>query len=114
MPDLFLIVTYSIPNLIEATIGTLILTGILLQLRQHFNKKFGSINDTYIYLVAVSVAFIYVISQELEFHNLGGNNVYDPYDIAASLIGLLLTFAIIQIFGFTENRIDAFRTKFEG
>jgi hypothetical protein len=104
VPDFFLIVTYSIPNLVEAIIGTLILTGILLQIRQHFNKKFGSIKDTYIHILAVCIASIYVISQELKFHNLGGNNVYDPYDIVASLIGLIATFGIIQLFGFIKKK----------
>jgi len=102
-PNVFLIFTYSIPNLIEAIIGTLILTGILLQVRQYFNKNFGSIKDTYIHIIAVSIASIYVISQELKFHNLGGNNVYDPYDIVASIIGLIGTFVIIQLLGFTEK-----------
>ena len=102
-PDILLIVTYSIPNLIEAIIGTLLLTGILLQIRQYFNKKFGSIKDIAIHIIAVIIAGIYVISQELKFHNLGGNNVYDPYDLVASLIGLILTFGIIQLYGFTEE-----------
>ncbi len=102
-PNVLLIFTYSIPNLIEAIIGTIILTGILLQVRQYFNKKFGSIKDTYIHIIAVSIASIYVISQELKFHNLGGNNVYDPYDIVASIIGLIGTFVIIQLLGFTEK-----------
>ena len=46
------------------------------------------------------MATIYVISQELKFHNLGGNNVYDPYDLIASITGLIGTFVVIQIFGF--------------
>ncbi|MDZ7680157.1 MAG: hypothetical protein U5J63_00255 [Fodinibius sp.] len=107
VPGIFLIVTYSIPNLIEAIIGTLVLTGILLQIRQYFYHKFGSVRDTYIHLLAVSIASIYVIAQELTFHNLGGNNVYDPYDIVASLIGLIATFGIIQLFGFTEKNIGS-------
>lgn len=48
------------------------------------------------YLIAVCVTSIYVISQELEYHNLGGNNVYDPYDLIASIIGLIITLVIIQ------------------
>jgi len=63
----------------------------------------GSVSDTYIHILAVSIAAIYVISQELKFHNLGGNNVYDLYDVIASLIGLVITFVIIQLFGFTEK-----------
>jgi len=100
---LLLIVTYSIPNLIEAIIGTLILTGILLQTRQYFKERIGSFKDAYIHLLAVGIASIYVISQELELHNIGGNNVYDPYDLIASIIGLFGTFGIIQLFGFTDR-----------
>ena len=95
-----LILTYSIPNLLEAIIGTLILTGILLQIRLSFNEKMRTIKDINIRILAVVMATIYVISQELKFHNLGGNNVYDPYDLIASITGLIGTFVVIQIFGF--------------
>jgi hypothetical protein len=101
--DFLLIVAYSIPNLIEAIIGTLILTGILLQTRQYFKEQIGFIKDTYIYQIAVIIAAIYVISQELKFHNLGGNNVYDLYDLVASIIGLIATFTVIQLLGFTKH-----------
>jgi len=107
LPDFLQIVTYSIPNLIEAIIVTLILTGVLLQFRQHFNKKLGSIKTLYIHVISLSIAAVYVISQELKFHNLGGNNVYDFYDLLASFIGLIGTFWVIRLFGFTdETKID--------
>lgn len=99
----FQIIVLSIPNLIEAMIGTLLLTGILLQLKYRFNKKIGYIKDEYIYLFAVGLASIYSISQEFKFHNFGGNNIYDPYDVIASLIGLGLTYGLIQVFGFVEK-----------
>ena len=60
----------------------------------------GTIKDINIRILAVVIATIYVISQELKFHNLGGNNVYDPYDLIASITGLMGTFVVIQIFGF--------------
>ena len=103
LSEFFQIIVFSIPNLIEAIIGTLILTGILLQIRQYFNKKTGHVKDTYIYLIAVCFSSFYVISQEFKFHNLGGNNVYDPYDLIASIIGLTMTFGIIQLFGFADK-----------
>ena len=102
--ELFKIIVLSIPNLIEAIIGTLIITGILLQVRQYFDKKVGHLKDTYIYLLAICLSSFYVVSQELKLHNLGGNNVYDPYDLAASIIGLAMTFGIIEVFGFTDRR----------
>ena len=100
LPTLFQIVVFSIPNLIEAVLGMLVLTGVLLQLRQYF-EQLKNIKDSTIYLIAVGISSLYVISQELKFHNLGGNNVYDPYDLIASIIGLLMTFVIIKKFGFT-------------
>jgi hypothetical protein len=82
--------------------GTLILTGILLQLRQFLGDKLKLSNTTYVYLTALILASIYVISQEFELHNIGGNNVYDPYDLVASIVGLTLTYLIIRRFGFIE------------
>ena len=103
LPELFRIIVYSIPNLIEAIVGTLILTGIFLQLRQNLHKKLGNIKDTYVHTLAVSISSAYVISQEIKFHSLGGNNVYDPYDLIASIIGLVIAFGIIQVFGFADK-----------
>ncbi|MEX2604945.1 MAG: hypothetical protein WD361_12105 [Gracilimonas sp.] len=99
-----LILTNSIPNLLEAIIGTLLLTGIFLQLHQSFSKRSRPVKDIYIHIFAVINAAIYVLSQELRFHNLGGNNVYDPYDFAASVTGLIGTFVVIQIFGFVYKK----------
>ncbi len=95
-----LVFTYSIPNLIEAIVGTLILTGILLQLRALFDVV--NVKDLTVSTVAVIMAGIYVISQELRFHNIGGNNVYDPNDLIASLVGLIGTFILINSFGFID------------
>jgi hypothetical protein len=99
-----LILTNSIPNLLEAVIGTLLLTGIFLQLHQSFNKKIKPIKDIYIHISAVVIASIYVLSQELKFHNLGGNNVFDTYDLITSIIGLVGTFIVIQLFGFVYKK----------
>ncbi len=87
LPKPFWIIVLSIPNFIEAIIGTFLLTGILLQLSQQFSKTLSTIKDRYIHLMAVGVAAIYIISQEFKFHNLGRNIVYDLYDVIASIIG---------------------------
>ncbi len=101
-PEFLQIVVLSLPNFAEAVMGTLLLTGILLQVRQHFSKKFGTIKTSHVYLIALSLASVYVISQELKFHNIGGNNTYDHFDIIASLIGLTFTYLIISKFGFAD------------
>ncbi|MFT5569288.1 MAG: hypothetical protein ACJAZM_000895 [Cyclobacteriaceae bacterium] len=61
------------------------------------------IKNQYFYLVAAGLALIYSVSQEYKFHNFGGNNVYDPNDIIASLIGLSMTYGLIRVFGFVEK-----------
>lgn len=96
----FQIIVFSVPNLIEAILGTLVLTGILIYLRQ-YSEKTKHIKDSTAYLLSVSISSLYVISQELKLHNLGGNNVYDPYDLIASIIGLLLTYLTLTKYGFT-------------
>jgi uncharacterized membrane protein len=98
-----LIVTNSLPNFLEAIIGTLILTGILLQIYHSFIREKRKIKVVYLHILAVLIASIYVIAQELKFHNLGGNNIYDPYDLLASFVGLIGTFGVIQLFGFSKD-----------
>ncbi len=104
-PDIFQIVVLSLPNFSEAVMGTLLVTGILLQLRQFLGDKLKAFKTTYVYLTALILASIYVISQEFKFHNIGGNNVYDPYDLVASILGLALTYLTIRKFGFIKTEI---------
>lgn len=94
------IFVFSVPNFAEAIMGTIAVTGILLQARRYFQWK---VRETSLYTLATLAAGIYVVSQELKFHNLGGNNVYDPNDLMASLVGLVLTFALVNLYGFTED-----------
>jgi len=99
----WLIIAFSIPNLIEAVAGTLLLTGILFQLREFFFKQMGKLKDAHLYLMATGISSLYVVSQELKFHNLGGQNTYDIYDLFASFAGLILTYIIITTFGFADR-----------
>jgi hypothetical protein len=75
-PDIFQIVVLSLPNFSEAVMGTLILTGILLQLRPFMGDKLKFFNTSRVYLTALILASIYVISQEFKLHNIGGNFNY--------------------------------------
>ena len=40
-----------------------------------------------------------MLTQEFKLHNLGGNNVYDPYDVVASIVGLVGMFWLVSRFG---------------
>lgn len=44
-----------------------------------------------------------MLTQEFELHNLGGNNVYDPNDVAASIIGLVGMLLVFSRFGIIEQ-----------
>jgi hypothetical protein len=97
LPEAFSIITYSLPNFIEAILGTILVTGIVFQIRKHLNSN---AKDNIIYIISVLLTSIYVISQELKYHNLGGNNVYDPNDLIASILGLIAMLVMFYFFGF--------------
>ena len=63
----------------------------------------GNLSERSVYLIATFLAGVYVLSQEVKWHNLGGNNVYDPYDVVASLIGLVVINRIFSHFGFLDK-----------
>ncbi|MDB4292163.1 hypothetical protein N9954_02060 [Maribacter sp.] len=90
--DIFVL---SFPNLCEAILGGLLLTNISLFAKYRFLKKPLSITGNHIYLFAVLITALYVLLQEFKIHNLGGNNVYDPYDVLFSVIGLLALYFIL-------------------
>lgn len=93
-PELFKTISLSLPNFFEAVIGTLIITGIGLYLNMKLlNKK--RINLTIIYILAPIIAAVYVLTQELKIHNLGGENVFDKNDMLFSVIGLLVSFLLV-------------------
>ena len=89
----------SLANFLEAVIGTLLLTGIAFQLRFQFPKYLGQLKEDVLYLLASFCAGVYTISQELKFHHLGGNNVFDPYDLVATVVGLFFAFLLIRKYG---------------
>ena len=93
-PEIFKIALLSLPNFFEAIIGTLTLTGIGLVVNDKLNKKY-QIRPRLIYILAVTLAGIYVSTQELKIHNLGGNNVYDVNDLIFSFIGLIIGYWIV-------------------
>lgn len=81
----------SFPNFCEGVIGVLTLTMIGLIISKYLNIGYSAI-----YLLATVIAAVYVITQELKFHNLGGKNVYDPNDLVFSIIGLLVGYIIVH------------------
>lgn len=87
----------SFPNFCEAIVGTLSLTYIGLFLNNKFYSSSNNANGVFFYTLVTLIAGIFIITQELNYHSLGGENVYDPYDILFSLIGLITSYLIIII-----------------
>lgn len=87
----------SYPNFCEAVAGTLIVTFGLLLLRGFIMKRrpMAFLKGGHLYLVASLLAGSYVILQEFKIHNLGGRNVYDPYDIVFSVAGLIIAYFVL-------------------
>ena len=82
--ELLKIFLWSFPNFCEGITGVLTLTGIGIYLSR--NHK---IQKKLIYAIAIFITTIYVTTQELKIHNLGGHNTYDPNDLIFSAIGIL-------------------------
>lgn len=99
-PDSYLaLFLLSYPNFVEAVIGSVSIVVILFLLRFRFPKQLKSLKNKTLYIISISVAAVFVITQELKIHNLGGENVYDANDVIASGIGLLVMLFILLKYG---------------
>ncbi len=85
----------SLPNFFEGIIGVFVLTGIGLYLNYKVLKPKKRIKANFIYVFALILAGVYVISQEYKIHNLGGNNVFDKNDVIFSIVGLGIGYLIV-------------------
>ena len=88
----------SYPNFCEAVLGSIVLVGIALVINKRFVPESKQIQNQPIYLGAIVIAAVYVILQEFKIHNIGGANVYDPYDVLFSVIGLVVAYMLIRRF----------------
>ncbi|MEM8487656.1 MAG: hypothetical protein AAF564_19045 [Bacteroidota bacterium] len=91
--DIFVL---SFPNFCEAIVGAATVTGLLLMFNARFVSAKRRLSERVVYAWAIVFTGIYVILQEFKVHNLGGANIYDPYDILFSLIGLVVAWFIIN------------------
>lgn len=92
MPEFVDIFFLSFPNFCEGIVGVATLTALGSFLRE---RRFPNLRARTVYFGAFSLAAVYVFTQELRIHNLGGNNIYDPYDMIASLLGLLVGLGLL-------------------
>lgn len=97
--DFLNLMANSFPNYVEAYLGTFTIAGFLIIGRLKNYSWVKNLSDITIYTLSTILATIYVITQEMKFHNLGGANIYDPNDVIASIIGLVLIFGMLNIYG---------------
>ena len=93
--ELIQIFVLSYPNFCEAVIGSFLLVNGFM----HINRKYVSqkyrLGKKAAVLLGLFLVAVYVITQEFKIHNLGGSNVYDPYDVLFSIFGLLISYVLL-------------------
>jgi hypothetical protein len=87
----------SYPNFCEAVVGTIFVAFLLLLINSKIVQGDFVLQEKYIPFISVLISGIYVLLQEFKVHNIGGNNVYDPYDVLFSILGLLVTLLFLNI-----------------
>ena len=87
------ITVLSLPNFFEGVIGVITITALGLYFLG--SRGIGPRKE-WIYFFALVFSAIYTLTQEFKLHNLGGNNVYDPYDVLFSVIGLVTGFLLMH------------------
>ena len=96
-PEPFKVFLLSLPNLLEAIVGVMLLTIIGLLISGRWVTPRYQLNEHLIYLAAVGLSAIFVLTQEFNIYNRRGDNVYDPNDVLFSIIGLALSYVILLV-----------------
>ena len=95
-PETIQVFVLSFPNLCEAIVGSFVLLNFAMYINSKHITAAHKWSEKKIYIAVFTFAALFVITQELKIHNLGGRNVYDPNDLVFSIIGLILSFALLM------------------
>ena len=104
---IFVIVVNSFPNFLEAIIGSISLSGLGLLFKNRGAEWSPEKETTAFFNWVTIVATIYVITQELNWYSITRENIFDPYDIVASILGLLIINRILNSVGLLTYTVDA-------
>lgn len=102
---LLLIIVNSTPNFIEGVVGPMFLAGLVLSYRVMSRPQDSTIESKQFYMNITMIAAIYVVLQETNWMNVTRPNVYDPYDLIASFLGLTLINRLL-VAGGMLNRVN--------
>ena len=97
------VIVLSFPNLVEAIVGISNVYGLILIAKHRGVFWMGKRSDRFVLFVSGALTGLFVLTQELGLHHLGGNNVTDPFDVAASIVGIVLMMTIFSRYGFFKE-----------
>ena len=97
------ILVFSIPNTFEAIIDMSNIAGLLMVAKLYFRPRFDGIPNLTLYLLATVLAGTYVLTQEFRLNDLGGRNACNPYDVVASIIGILGMLLVLWRYWIVEH-----------
>jgi hypothetical protein len=107
LPEFFHVFVRSVPNTLEAIVGMVMVGGILTAVKLRASPRLDTLSPAVLTVLAAILTGTYVLSQEFKLHDLGGLNVYDPYDVVASVLGLVLTSGLFMRYGIVEEGTQA-------
>lgn len=76
---------------------------MLLVLRRRVGPVVTWASDGVVYSVAAVLTGTYVLTQEFKLHDLGGRNVFDPWDAVASGIGVVIIWLLFLRWGVLDD-----------
>ncbi len=79
------------------------MSGLFLEFGRSASRAKYQITDTTVYAVAPLVAGLFVVSSELIWLRFRGPNVYDSFDLIASIMGLVTINRLLTHFGFVDD-----------
>ena len=97
------IVVNSFPNFLEGIIGSISLSGLVLWFK---TSPPESETPAFFNWIAIIVV-VYVITQELNWYTITRENIADPYDVVASILGVILINRILISVGLIAYKNNA-------
>ncbi|MEQ9090178.1 MAG: hypothetical protein RIE52_03765 [Balneola sp.] len=93
------LIANSFPNYVEAYLGTFTIVAFLTIAKLKNISWIKDLSNITIYTLSTIFTGLFVITQEMKIHNLGGENIYDFNDVIASIIGLIIVFTMLNLYG---------------
>ena len=101
---MLVIIANSYPNFLEGIMGSIYLGGLGLWFKNRTGKWSPEHETATFFNWVTIVAALYVVTQELNWYTVTRENVYDPYDVIASILGLIVVNRVLNSVGLFAYR----------